>query len=485
MSIFKRLHLDEVITSIPELGPTIPDGGNSWLVLFGIMIVQMTVPSVLSMYGIVLAHLVENNRKLDFYVWNEKIIVTPILMAACCCLADPWTRTIVSLASVPRLMALIGIALLSIGILASGYLATGGVGAYLASLSAGAIMGIGASFVMIQSEKMLEKHFRIKLPLASTLINISFTTGLVIAPLVALALFTRLGIQAGLMAMVLFFFPTLIAIGFLKAPGKKVSSPYTLLFDDEEEAGPSFRMVEDLRGKNTENTEIPRGIYAEGGTAYSYDDSDDINLFISSSSNNNNNNNIRSKWKESLKIFKLVKFWLSIIACVGMKSGMMLFWILLPPLAVMKIPSTNLLSAVILSIIGACGTLVASIVSFWNPSSARNLIFGFSNWICSFVLIGLTLSEYYSLFVFLALFGGISIGGLVSSHEFAFQNTLGSHIASKARALLNTCVGTIILLLCLIQDMYLCLRVVGIIQLTSGSYWVLFPLFGAIKARCR
>lgn len=124
-----------------------------------------------------------------------------------------------SLASVPRLIALIGIALLSIGILASGYLATGGVGAYLASLSAGAIMGIGASFIMIQSEKILQKHFRIKLPIASTFINIAFTTGLIIAPLVALALFTRLGIQAGLMAMVLFFFPTLIAIGFLKVPG--------------------------------------------------------------------------------------------------------------------------------------------------------------------------------------------------------------------------------------------------------------------------
>lgn len=47
----------------------------------------MTVPSVLSMYGIVLAHLVENNRKFDFDVWSEKIIVTPILMTACCCLA--------------------------------------------------------------------------------------------------------------------------------------------------------------------------------------------------------------------------------------------------------------------------------------------------------------------------------------------------------------------------------------------------------------
>ena len=41
MSIFRRLRLDEVITSLPELGPTIPDGGYSWIVLFGIMIVQV------------------------------------------------------------------------------------------------------------------------------------------------------------------------------------------------------------------------------------------------------------------------------------------------------------------------------------------------------------------------------------------------------------------------------------------------------------
>ena len=41
MSIFRRLRLDDIITSLPELGPTIPDGGYSWIVLFGIMIVQV------------------------------------------------------------------------------------------------------------------------------------------------------------------------------------------------------------------------------------------------------------------------------------------------------------------------------------------------------------------------------------------------------------------------------------------------------------
>lgn len=145
-------------------------------------------------------------------------------------------------------------------------------------------------------------------------------------------------------------------------------------------------MVEELRDNfpvdSNKNTETPNGIFAEGGTAYSYDDSEDINLFVSSS------NNIRPKWKENLQIFKMIKFWISMIAFAGVKSGTMLFWILLPPLAIMKISSANLFTAVILSIIGGSGTLVSSIISYWNPNNARNLIFGFSNWICSFVLLG-------------------------------------------------------------------------------------------------
>lgn len=177
-----------------------------------------------------------------------------------------------------------------------------------------------------------------------------------------------------------------------------MSSPYTRLFN-EEEAGPSFRMVEELRNQTNnfpgdKNTETPQGIFTEGSTAYSYDDSEDINLFVSPSSN------FRSKWKESLQVLKMIKFWMSVIACVGIRSGMLLFWILLPPLAVIKIPSTNLLNAVILSIIGGSGTLVASIISYWNPSNARNLIFGFSNWICCFVLLGTTnFTHFYFNFI--------------------------------------------------------------------------------------
>lgn len=41
----------------------------------------MTVPSILAIYGIVLAYIRET-ESIDFDIWNEKIILTPILFTA-------------------------------------------------------------------------------------------------------------------------------------------------------------------------------------------------------------------------------------------------------------------------------------------------------------------------------------------------------------------------------------------------------------------
>lgn len=41
----------------------------------------MTVPSILAMYGIVLVYIRET-ESVDFDIWNEKIILTPILFTA-------------------------------------------------------------------------------------------------------------------------------------------------------------------------------------------------------------------------------------------------------------------------------------------------------------------------------------------------------------------------------------------------------------------
>lgn len=41
MPLVERLRLDEIVTSYPELGPTAPDGGYSWLVLLGVAFIQV------------------------------------------------------------------------------------------------------------------------------------------------------------------------------------------------------------------------------------------------------------------------------------------------------------------------------------------------------------------------------------------------------------------------------------------------------------
>ena len=122
----------------------------------------------------------------------------------------------------------------------------------------------------------------------------------------------------------------------------------------------------------------------ESTIAYSYADPEDVNLFVSPS-------NLRSKWKQDIKLFK---FWAFVLVSVGSKISWLLFWLLLPALTIIKVPSTNLFDGVVLSMIGGLGTLVASLISHWKPNAkSRSLIFGFSNWIGSFVLLG-TLKQF-------------------------------------------------------------------------------------------
>jgi hypothetical protein len=40
--IRQRLMLDNVIGSQPELGPAPPDGGYGWVILFGVIIIQVS-----------------------------------------------------------------------------------------------------------------------------------------------------------------------------------------------------------------------------------------------------------------------------------------------------------------------------------------------------------------------------------------------------------------------------------------------------------
>lgn len=130
------------------------------------------------------------------------------------------------MASIPRLVGLIGVALLTTGVIASGYLATGGVGAYLAGLSAGAVMGIGASFVIVESETVLRRHFRVRLPLALTLKNIATSIGFILVPALTHFLLVETNLKTGLLLMTIAFVPTAVGTLTLRFPAPQRASPY-------------------------------------------------------------------------------------------------------------------------------------------------------------------------------------------------------------------------------------------------------------------
>lgn len=319
---------------------------------------------------------------------------------------DPWARIIINLASVPRLIGLVGVSLLSIGVLASGYLATGGVGAYLAGLSAGAVMGIGASLVLVQSENVLQRHFRARLRLALTLQSLALTAGFVLAPGFALALLSESGLHMGLLMMACIFTPTALGTMALRSPRlRSNSSPYSLLLSEEDNELSSQMAADVVREAQRAETssvdsadatyevaedamtgEDPPALFDQGNNAFNYQDpEDDLDLFVAPG--------LRSTsftWNQEFQVFRSLKFWLGTVACLGAKVGALFLWILLPSLAVTRIEDADLSDGVTLSIVAGIGTLVPNTAAHWRPSTARwrSLSFGGSSWLGALVLLG-------------------------------------------------------------------------------------------------
>ncbi|CAK9824397.1 hypothetical protein ANTRET_LOCUS2573 [Anthophora retusa] len=400
MSLTKRLRLDEVITSFPELGPTVSDGGYAWIVLCGVFLVQMTVSSILAMYGIVLAYIREN-KTTDFDLWSEKIILTPIIFTAFWNLADPWTRIIVNIATVPRLLGITGVILLAVGIIASGYLATGGVGVYLASTSAGAVMGIGASFVILLSDHVLRKYFRKKLLIALTLRNVGSSFGLVLIPCITNLLLHEAKLRIGLQLMTTVLLPTALGTLTFRLPSLQQTSPYSLLLSTEEDTELPVRIAsddsKDLEDSNSQNyvenfsygeaeeTAHGGGLLSEGNNIYAYEELDeDVDLFVNPVVHSDN------KWNHQLQALKNFQCLAAIIGWVGMKLCTLFFWLLLPVLSYEIVSNSYFWMS--LSVMAGISTFLPNLVSYKVlklTNQNRRLYFGVASWLSGASLIGM------------------------------------------------------------------------------------------------
>lgn len=493
MSSVKRLRLDEVVASFPELGPTVPDGGYAWIILFGVFLVQMTVPSILAMYGIVLLYIRET-ESVDFDIWNEKIILTPILFTAFWNIADPWTRMIVSMASMPRLIGIIGIILLVIGIIASGYLATGGVGAYLASTSAGAVMGIGASFIILLSDYVLRKYFRRKLHLALTLKNIGVSFGLLLIPSITNLLLHEAKLKTGLQLITTILLPTVFGILTFRLPPVQQTSPYSLLLSTEDDTELPIRISSNLpensqyenNQDNIENFQYGQadekinagGFLNEGNNIYAYEDLDeDIDLFV------NPVVHLDNKWKQQFRVLKDFRFWAAIIGWIGMKTSILFFWLLLPILSYDIVNNFKL--SIFLSILAGFSTFLSNLISYKVlkfTNQTRRLYFGIASLFCSVSLIGLTHATNYLWIMIFTFLGGISIGSLSSCQDSSLYDVLGIEMIRSIYKGFSTIVGLCILGFCFIHNTIFCLSLIALLQFLGGLYWISSPTLNLIKA---
>ncbi|XP_063993263.1 uncharacterized protein LOC135170960 [Diachasmimorpha longicaudata] len=494
MSHTGRLRLDDVISSVPELGPTLPDGGYSWIVLAGAMVIQMTVPTITSMYGVVLGYLaLDSTKGLDS--WQHEIGLTPILFTAFLSLADPWSRVIVHLAAAPRLIGFIGVCLLSIGVLASGYLATGGVGAYLASSSAGAVMGIGGSFILVQTESLLRRNFRSRLRLALTLKEVATSLGFVFAPVFAPAFCSRSNPQIGLFMIACSFIPAAVGTLAFRTPiVHSRTSPYTLLISDEDNELTDRVVPDKTEGNGRDNNSrsmfsgesrdegTQSSLSRNGNDVYNFQDPEEDREIFSIS---NHRVSVFSGFRQKCQIFKSGKFWVGAVACVGCKAGGLFFWILLPSLATVQLGAGSWIEGMAMSVTAGWGTLIPRVASYWQPTTARwrSFCFGGASWLGGLTLLALCTEVALPIYGTAAFLGGVSVGGTSVCLESSLFDAMGSQSVKQSHTMLSSIVGLSILAFSFIKSPLVCLQLTAAIQFLGGTYWILVPLLGIIRAR--
>lgn len=119
------LHLDRVVASQPELGPTPPDGGYGWLIVATAVIYNITVPALLSLYGLIILKAIREDghdpKEFKLKIWDVDIALVPVMIVIMRLLLESWSRAIVKMFHMPRFMALAGLCLTVAGVLLSSY----------------------------------------------------------------------------------------------------------------------------------------------------------------------------------------------------------------------------------------------------------------------------------------------------------------------------------------------------------------------------
>lgn len=138
------LHLDRVVASQPEIGPTPPDGGYGWLIVVSAVVYHVTVPTVISLYGLIILKSIrevdhEENEVLR--IWDVDIALVPVIMVVMRLLLESWCRALIKVFNMPRFIALAGLCMTVAGILLSSYCTDVHTNDHIISIFAGIFIG--------------------------------------------------------------------------------------------------------------------------------------------------------------------------------------------------------------------------------------------------------------------------------------------------------------------------------------------------------
>ncbi|XP_063826574.1 uncharacterized protein LOC135076051 [Ostrinia nubilalis] len=181
------LHLDRVVATQPEIGPTPPDGGYGWLIVVSASIYNSTIPSLLTLYGLVILranrdedHDEEESRK----IWDMDIALVPIIMVVIRLLLESWCRAVVKIFNMPRFMGLAGLCLTVAGVLLSSYSTDTYSNDHIVNIFSGIFAGTGWALTGQQTEVIITHYFRENLTIAQRLVRMAPSIGNFLAPLV-------------------------------------------------------------------------------------------------------------------------------------------------------------------------------------------------------------------------------------------------------------------------------------------------------------
>ncbi|KPJ05147.1 Monocarboxylate transporter 3 [Papilio xuthus] len=182
------LHLDRIVASQPEIGPTPPDGGYGWLIVFSAAVYHVTVPTLLSLYGFIILKAIreEDHEEGELMkIWDVDIALVPVIMVIIRLLLESWCRAMVKIFNMPRVIALSGLCLTVAGVLLSSYSTNAESNDHIVNIFSGIFAGMGCALTGQQTDIIITHYFREKLRTAQRIVRVAPFLGSCLVPLLA------------------------------------------------------------------------------------------------------------------------------------------------------------------------------------------------------------------------------------------------------------------------------------------------------------